>query len=178
MFDEMFMGENLVFSNAYDVYGCGTLVTLTFRVFAEGMHDVYLIARECANGNLQWVGMESRAATITVIDQRSEGDVNGDGQISLTDLILLRRYLAEYDYDLDYSTVDVALGADMNSDGVINLSDLILLSRYLADYDYDTEDPDVSVGGNTGSDIVPGIGTITPGFGTGDGYDNEWNSLY
>jgi len=55
------------------------------------------------------------------------GDVNGDGEIDILDLILLRRYLADH-------PVDVAPGADVNGDGEIDILDLILLRRYLADH--------------------------------------------
>lgn len=58
------------------------------------------------------------------------GDVNGDGEITLRDLTLLRQYLSDYDYDTETSTVQVSTGADCNSDGKIDLNDLKPLREY------------------------------------------------
>ena len=66
------------------------------------------------------------------------GEVNGDGEIDSKDVTLLRRYLANYDYDTDSSSVDVYSGADCNGDGEITSKDVTLLRRYLANLDYDT----------------------------------------
>ena len=66
------------------------------------------------------------------------GDVNGDGKVNGQDVVLLRRYMANYDYDTGESTVQVDLGADANGDGKVNGQDVVLLRRYMANYDYDT----------------------------------------
>ena len=67
------------------------------------------------------------------------GDANGDGDIGVKDIVLLRRYLATLDYNTGISTVTVAEGADVDGDGEITSKDLAMLRRYLAGYDYDTE---------------------------------------
>ena len=54
------------------------------------------------------------------------GDVNCDGRVSITDLVILSRYLAELD-DLPCQR-----NADMNQDGVIDILDMVLLQRQLA----------------------------------------------
>lgn len=65
------------------------------------------------------------------------GDVNGDGNIDLVDVEVLRRYLADVDLDSQASSFDISSGADANSDGVVDSRDLVLLRKYLVDYDYE-----------------------------------------
>lgn len=64
------------------------------------------------------------------------GDADGDGTVSLKDVILLRRYIANYSYSDNSSDVTANVGADANRDGEINLKDVILVRQYLANYDY------------------------------------------
>ena len=61
----------------------------------------------------------------------SYGDVNGDMIIDLRDIILLRKYLANYDYGTNTSHIEVTSGADTNADGKINTLDVVLLRWYL-----------------------------------------------
>ena len=66
------------------------------------------------------------------------GDVNNDSNVDGLDVVRLKKYLANYDYDNDTSTVEVFAGADANGDGEINGLDVVRLKKYLANYDYDT----------------------------------------
>ena len=74
------------------------------------------------------------------------GDVNGDGNVNGRDVLLLRKYMANYDYDTETSTVEVHAGADVNGDGTINGRDVLLLRKYMANYDYDTGSSSVVLG--------------------------------
>lgn len=74
------------------------------------------------------------------------GDANADGKIDLSDVILIKVYLANYDYDTQLSTVSTASGADANGDGKIDLSDAVLLALYLANFDYETGSSTVVLG--------------------------------
>ncbi len=56
------------------------------------------------------------------------GDINGDKQVNIGDLILLRRYLAGLQ-NIDYS---LHANADITNNSDINIGDLIRLRRYLA----------------------------------------------
>ena len=57
------------------------------------------------------------------------GDVNGDGQVDLIDVILLARYLAGWDVVID------EVAADVYRDGELNLKDVVILRRFLAGWD-------------------------------------------
>ena len=66
------------------------------------------------------------------------GDVDGDGEVGASDVLMLRKYMANYDYDTNTSTVTVQAGADADGSGEIGASDVLLLRKYMANYDYDT----------------------------------------
>lgn len=57
------------------------------------------------------------------------GDVNGDGAIDIKDSVLLKRYLAGWNEDINLSTADVDGSAE------VNIRDCVLLNRYLAGWD-------------------------------------------
>lgn len=60
-------------------------------------------------------------------DNASCGDLDGDGEVTMRDLLLLRRYIAGgYDDEILLSA------ADVNGDGRVDMQDLILLRQYLA----------------------------------------------
>jgi len=66
------------------------------------------------------------------------GDVSGEGAVNGKDIVLIRQYIANYDYTLNASTVDVQIGADANGDGTVSAADVLLLRKFMADYNYDT----------------------------------------
>ena len=57
------------------------------------------------------------------------GDVNGDGEINNKDLGVLRRWLNDWDVEID------PLASDVNRDGTVNNKDLGILRRFLNDWD-------------------------------------------
>lgn len=65
------------------------------------------------------------------------GDANGDGKVNSADIIMIKKYVANYDGSTGASTIEVSLGADANGDGKINSSDIILLKKYIANLDRD-----------------------------------------
>ena len=63
----------------------------------------------------------------------AEGDLNQDGYVNTTDVVLLRRHIAGgYDVEAD------EYASDLNADGYVNTSDVVLLRRYVAG-GYDAE---------------------------------------
>lgn len=80
------------------------------------------------------------------------GDVNGDGKVTLGDLVTLRKHILDANVAVDM------IGADANEDGKVNSADILYLNRYFAGYNYDSEDPnynpDVSDFATNHTDIV------------------------
>ena len=57
------------------------------------------------------------------------GDIDGTGEVDLSDVNVISKYLAGWDEDVNEAALDV------NGDGVVNLKDLVLLSQYVAGWD-------------------------------------------
>lgn len=65
--------------------------------------------------------------TLELSVQRTPGDVNGDGSVTLLDAAVLERFLAG-----GYGVTVWEANADVNADGGVSLLDAILLKRYVA----------------------------------------------
>lgn len=65
------------------------------------------------------------------------GDADGDGRVTSADIILIKKFIANYDSTTGTSTVEICAGADANGDGKVNSSDIILLKKYIANLDRD-----------------------------------------
>ena len=83
-------------------------------------------------------------ATVTL--SHIYGDVNGDGDINASDVLLLRKYMANYDYNTNTPTVTVQAGADANGDGDVTALDVLLMRNYMANYDYETGSSTIVLG--------------------------------
>ena len=77
------------------------------------------------------------------------GDVDGDGEVGASDVLMLRKYMANYDYIAGTSTVEVQSGADVNGDGEVGASDVLILRKYMANYDYANGSSSVVLGPNS-----------------------------
>lgn len=69
----------------------------------------------------------------TVSETTVPGDVNGDGEVDLKDLLTLRNYLANYNYSTKTPAFEVSAGADANGDGKVNILDITELREYLVE---------------------------------------------
>ena len=74
------------------------------------------------------------------------GDATGDREVTSTDVVLLRMYMADYNFNTNTSSVEVTKGADSNGDGQISSTDVVLLRMYMADYNFDTNTSSVILG--------------------------------
>ena len=57
---------------------------------------------------------------------RLTGDVNGDGSVTLADVVLLKQHLAGWNVTI------VPENSDINGDGSVTVADVVLLKQYLA----------------------------------------------
>lgn len=74
------------------------------------------------------------------------GDVTGDGEVNIKDVIILRKYIEKFDYSTGTSSVDIEAGADANGDGTIDMNDVNLIREYIAKYNYSTGTSTVVLG--------------------------------
>lgn len=82
----------------------------------------------------------SLAAIETVITPASQqppaalkGDIDGDGEVSVSDATGLQQFLAEFETSIDVSDPDMFAIADVNGDGKLNIRDVTHIQRYLAE---------------------------------------------
>ena len=145
---ELTQGKQLVWASDENMTDDGLLVTLVFTVpqgTAVGEYDIGFTVRGCYNYDEQALALRVVSGTVTVIDF-IYGDANGDGVIDGRDVTRLTKYLANYDYDTETSSIEIGKGADANGDGTIDGRDVTRLKKYLANYDYDTESSTVVLG--------------------------------
>lgn len=141
-------GKQYVWVSDEDMTEDGLLLTFTFSTTEDleaGNYQVDFQVRTCANYNEQAVNLAVVPGNIEVIDF-VYGDATGDSAVDGFDVIRLKKYLANYDYDTETSTVEIGFGADANGDGKVDGFDVIRLKKYLADYDYETGDSSVVLG--------------------------------
>jgi hypothetical protein len=61
-------------------------------------------------------------------------------------MVLLRQYIANYDYDTNTSSETVKPGADANGDNKIDMKDVVIIRQYIANFDYNTNTSTVVLG--------------------------------
>ena len=140
MFSGFSSGKNYLFDEDGDVTEDGVLMTLNFTVAEEadaGDYQIGVSIKEATNYDLDDIDIFVVPGTVTVIDV-VYGDANGDGEIGMKDIVLIRRYLSNYDEETGTSTVEVSAGADANGDGSIGMKDIVIIRRYLSNYDEET----------------------------------------
>jgi len=133
-------GVNLFWSADENCVGDGALVTLTFEINENAEAKDYVISarvNEVLNENYKAFELAVVEGKITVSDF-IYGDVNGDGAVSSADVLMLRKYMANYNYDTGTSSITVHSGADANGDGDVTSADVLILRKYMANYDYET----------------------------------------
>ena len=112
----------------------GVLLTLSFEVLetaAKGTTEITATYEPSATFNHalqdQTLVMHNGSIDIT---QRVSGDADGDGVLTLKDVVVMRRMLARWE---GYSINDA--NADVDGDGKVTLKDATLIERYLADWE-------------------------------------------
>ena len=148
LFSGFTAAKNFAWDESEDVTDDGVLATYTFIVAEDaqvGNYNIEVLIRSCTNGDLDDVELLTTTGIISVIDF-VYGDSNGDQKIDIKDVVLLRKYITNFDYDTNTSSVNVDLGADANDDNKIDMKDVVILRKYITNYDYDTESSTVVLG--------------------------------
>ena len=103
------------------VTGTGTLLQVTFKAKSVGETELALQNFEFAAITGQQIAAVSQPIRITVEERLATGDVNGDGRISILDLVLIAQQLG--------NTVPANSPVDLNRDGVVSILDIVLVAR-------------------------------------------------
>ena len=116
--------RNLVKLNAVSLAGeskgNGTLATLTFEVIAVQASTLILSDVLLTNSTGETFAPQIENAEITE-PTKLKGDVNGDGQVNIADLVLVASNLGKTGQN----------AADVNGDGQVNIADLVLVAGTL-----------------------------------------------
>lgn len=109
----------------------GTILTLNFTVKDEAPVGTTPITvtydtGSTFNRDLSYVQLNVVNGEVEITD-RTPGDADGNGEITLMDVAFIKRYIAG-----DYGVVIDESNADVNGDGIVNLMDVALIKRYLA----------------------------------------------
>lgn len=126
--------NSIVFDSYKNHVSDGVIATLVFEVSKNapvGDYSLQLRFMSASSEDFEAVLMTNAITTITV-ESAIAGDVNGDGALNMTDLVMLRRYLATMDPITMTSEITVKKGADANNDGVVDAIDLAFLRQALA----------------------------------------------
>jgi len=115
---------NLVKLNAVSIAGeskgNGTLATLTFEVIAVQASTLTLSDVLLTNSTGETFAPQIENAEITE-PTKLKGDVNGDGQVTIADLVLVASNLGKTGQN----------AVDVNGDGQVNIADLVLVAGVL-----------------------------------------------
>ena len=94
---------------------------MTFKAKSVGETELALENFELADITGQQISAVSQQIYITVEERLATGDVNGDGRISILDLVLIAQQLG--------NKVPPNSPVDLNRDGVVSILDIVLAAR-------------------------------------------------
>ena len=148
LFSGFTAAKNFAWDECNDIFADGVLATFTFKVAENaqaGDYSIEILLRSCTNENFDDVELFTTSGKVSVRDF-VYGDSTGDQKIDMKDVVLLRKYITNFDYDTNTSSVDVEHGADANGDNKIDIKDVVILRKYITNYDFDTESSTVVLG--------------------------------
>lgn len=148
LISDLTQGKQYVWVADGDITANGLLMTFIFTTadgIEPGDYEISFIVRGCVNYDEQNVAVTVVSGKISIVNF-TYGDANGDGVINGQDIIRIKKYLANYDYETGTSSIEIGNGADANGDGVISGQDIVRLKKYLANYDYETDTSTIVLG--------------------------------
>ncbi len=102
----------------------GVVGRLSFTVNADAPYGTYTVEAYLAQGSTTVTG----SVTFTVVD-RIPGDANGDGAADILDALLVLKFDAGWDVEVNMAN------ADVNADGSVDILDALVILQYDAGWD-------------------------------------------
>ena len=126
-------GYKVLWSNSTNVTKDGIMFTIVAKVADNAPDGVYPITATYSDVNTGTENGETKPITIVdgsiTVKKSIPGDLNGDGEVTNMDIIMLARYLVNLE-SFDDQQLNVA---DYNGDGAVNNVDLVLMARYVVE---------------------------------------------
>lgn len=122
-------GDNPVLNGIANKTLTGKFVTLTFKATEEVESAAITVSVLGGTADEKYVTFADASASVkAVTPPYTLGDVNGDGNITLRDVLRLKQYIADSSNTNNF----VKEAADMTGDGAITLRDVLSLKQYIA----------------------------------------------
>ena len=107
------------------VSGTGTLLQVRLKAIAVGETELMLQKCEFSSSTGDVIPVGPLQVRIVVEERRAPKDVNGDGRVSIVDLVLVAQQLGK--------RVPADSPVDVNGDGVVSILDLISVAQGIAE---------------------------------------------
>ena len=123
-------GNQYIWVADNDVTDDGILLTFTFTTadsIDPGKYEVRFTVRGCVNNNGQNVDISVINGEIEIVEF-IQGDTNGDGVVTLKDVLISRKYVA----GVSALTEEELSRGDLNGDGVVTLKDVLIMRKMVA----------------------------------------------
>ena len=104
------------------------------------------------------------SACVVNLSAADYGDINCDGEVRVSDAVLLAQYLAQWSVNI---SAEGMAAADVRYDGEVNIKDAVLLAQHLAQW-HVSLGPDSNPGVDTDPSTPPSDSEVVP-----EGGDNE-----
>ena len=101
--------------------GVGTLLQVRFKAKSTGETRLSLQNVEFVAATADIIDVALHEIHLTVEERPPTGDVNGDGRVSILDLVLISQQLGQ--------NVPVNSPVDLNGDGVVSILDIVLVAQ-------------------------------------------------
>ncbi len=95
----------------------------------HGVINALAVGTVTVTGTTEYEVSATFVVTVTDPDFINQGDINGDGEIDVLDLIALKNYLLKK----ELLTYVAMLAADINEDGKVDILDLLMLKEYMSE---------------------------------------------
>lgn len=100
----------------------------SFEAIADGIYDLVVTNSRHGSYTLNAIETNETEITLDLITIYLIGDVNRNGSINSTDVLLVRRYIAGLEI---FDASQQAL-ADVNKNGMVNSTDVLMMRQYIA----------------------------------------------
>ena len=107
-------------------------VRATFRVkngATPGQYPIIVVVNDAGTANEEKVTDLVRFSTITVVvdaSARFAGDINGDGELNIMDVIRLLKHVSNWNVEV------FQMNADVTGDGHVDIMDVIRLLKFVS----------------------------------------------